>query len=180
METTCKRIRALRKEANLNQAQLAKACGVSGQIISNVERACSRPSTELVNRLSEFFNVPADYILGLTNCRWFPDSPYYSKDGIPGRIANRLDQLQMDRQKFIRMTKIDDKSYQAIMDGSTKPTTDVLIRMAKSLDTTVDYLIGSTDISIAIADEDEQDILIAYRKLSKKGKRIFMGLLEQM
>ena len=31
-----------------------------------------------------------------------------------------------------------------------------------------------------IASEDEQDIILRYRQLSKKGKRIFLGMMEKM
>ena len=64
--TIGERIKELRAEANLRQSELRKAIGFSGQVVSNVERGYSFPSTEFVNRSAACFGVPADYILGRT------------------------------------------------------------------------------------------------------------------
>ena len=48
--TIGERIKELRAEANLRQSELGKAIGFSGQVVSNVERGYSFPSTEFVNR----------------------------------------------------------------------------------------------------------------------------------
>ena len=50
----------------------------------------------------------------------------------------------------------------------------------KALDTSMDYLVGNSDYSCAIASEDEQDIILRYRQLFKNGKRIFLGMMENM
>ena len=47
--TIGERIKELRAEANLRQSELGKAIGFSGQVVSNVERGYSFPSTEFVN-----------------------------------------------------------------------------------------------------------------------------------
>lgn len=44
----------------------------------------------------------------------------------------------------------------------------------------MDYITGNSEYSCAIASEDEQDIVLRYRQLSKKGKRIFLGMMESM
>lgn len=64
--TIGKRIKELRTEADLLQSELGKAVGVSSQVISNIERGYTKPSTELVNRCAKYFGVPADYLLGRT------------------------------------------------------------------------------------------------------------------
>ena len=56
-----KRIKSLRTESGLRQSELGKAVGVSAQVISNIERGYTKPSTELVNRCAKYFGVPADY-----------------------------------------------------------------------------------------------------------------------
>ena len=61
-----KRIKSLRTESGLRQSELGKAVGVSAQVISNIERGYTKPSTELVNRCAKYFGVPADYLLGRT------------------------------------------------------------------------------------------------------------------
>ena len=61
--TIGERIKELRAEANLRQSELGKAIGFSGQVVSNVERGYSFPSTEFVNRSAACFGVPADTFL---------------------------------------------------------------------------------------------------------------------
>ena len=65
----------MRAEANLRQSELGKAIGFSGQVVSNVERGYSFPSTEFVNRSAACFGVPADYILGRTTSRYAVADP---------------------------------------------------------------------------------------------------------
>lgn len=91
-----------------------------------------------------------------------------------------MDQLQMDMQVFLSSAKLDENTFDLIMHGETKPNTDSLPRIAKVLNTTIDFLIGNTDYDIAIASEEEQDIIRYYRNMSKKQKRKFMGMVEQM
>ncbi len=73
--TIGERIKELRTEANLRQSELGKAIGFSAQVVSNVERGYSFPSTEFVNRSAACFGVPADYILGRTTSRYAVADP---------------------------------------------------------------------------------------------------------
>ena len=73
--TIGERIKELRTEANLLQSELGKAIGFSAQVVSNVERGYSFPSTEFVNRSAACFGVPADYILGRTTSRYAVADP---------------------------------------------------------------------------------------------------------
>lgn len=62
-----KRIRALRIEKKLSQGQLAKALGTSQKNISKYELEILDLSTVMIIRICKFFNVSADYLLGLTD-----------------------------------------------------------------------------------------------------------------
>ena len=55
--TIGKRIKELRTEADLLQSELGKAVAVSSQVISNIERGYTKPSTELVNRCAKYYIV---------------------------------------------------------------------------------------------------------------------------
>ncbi|MDE7339516.1 MAG: helix-turn-helix domain-containing protein [Lachnospiraceae bacterium] len=58
-------IRQLRLARNLSQVDLAKALGVTKQSISNWENNNIQPSIDMLIRLSQFFSVSTDYLLGL-------------------------------------------------------------------------------------------------------------------
>lgn len=58
-------IKQLRIARNLSQVDLAKVLGVTKQSISNWENNNIQPSIDMLIRLSEFFSVSTDYLLGL-------------------------------------------------------------------------------------------------------------------
>ena len=58
-------LRDLRKASNLTTIQLAKKINVSDSTISNWENNVYDVKGEHLKRLSKFFNVSTDYLLGL-------------------------------------------------------------------------------------------------------------------
>lgn len=58
------RLKLLREEKNLLQEELGKIIGVSGRAIGNYETENRDMSTEVLKKLSDFFGVSIDYILG--------------------------------------------------------------------------------------------------------------------
>jgi len=58
-----RRVRALRQARRLTQEALAAQIGVSVSFIGHIERAEKLCSLETVARLSDAFDVPADYLL---------------------------------------------------------------------------------------------------------------------
>lgn len=60
-------IRFLRTTMGITQPQLARALGVSNGIISAWENAVNEPKASYLKRLCDFFDVSADYLLGLVD-----------------------------------------------------------------------------------------------------------------
>ncbi len=61
------RLRELRKKRNLTQAQVARRIRVSRGTISAYENNIEDPTAKIITRLASFYNVSADYLLGLTS-----------------------------------------------------------------------------------------------------------------
>ena len=60
-----KRIAQRRKQLTLTQAKVAEACEISDQYLSNIERAVSIPSTEVIMRLAEALDTtPDEFLVG--------------------------------------------------------------------------------------------------------------------
>lgn len=59
------RIRDLREDRDLSQAEIAKVIKTTQQQYSKIETGRSDISGEKLKLLAEFYNVSADYILGL-------------------------------------------------------------------------------------------------------------------
>lgn len=61
------RIRDLREDHDLKQRELADYLNCSQRVYSNYELGQRDIPTDVLIRLSAFYNVSVDYILGLTN-----------------------------------------------------------------------------------------------------------------
>lgn len=62
-----RRIRDLREDHDLKQRHLCEYLNCSQQVYSNYELGQRDIPTDILIRLSDFYNVSVDYILGLTN-----------------------------------------------------------------------------------------------------------------
>ena len=61
------RLRLLRHERKLTQEALGKILGVGKTAISQYEKGTRKPDADMLKRMAEFFNVSADFLLGLTD-----------------------------------------------------------------------------------------------------------------
>ncbi len=61
------RIRQLREDKDLTQKMLAKVLNCSQQVYSNYELGQRDIPTDILIKLSKFYNVSIDYMLGTTN-----------------------------------------------------------------------------------------------------------------
>ena len=62
-----KRIRDLREDNDLTQRQLASVLRCSQQVYSNYELGQRDIPTDILIKLSRFYNVSVDYILGISD-----------------------------------------------------------------------------------------------------------------
>ena len=99
---------------------------------------------------------------------------------VQARTKARLAKLKMSLPDLIKKSTLTEETCCDILAGKTVPGIDATASLSKALDTSMDYLVGNSEYSCAIASEDEQDIILRYRQLSKKGKRIFLGMMEKM
>ena len=67
METTTfgERLKALRKQKNLTQKELASLIGVKNSIISFYENGDRSPSPAVIIKLASLLHVSSDYLLGI-------------------------------------------------------------------------------------------------------------------
>lgn len=67
MKVFGKILRELRKEKNLSQKQLAESIGTTFTNLSRWELGQFEPDFNTLIKISSFFNVTTDYLLGLEN-----------------------------------------------------------------------------------------------------------------
>ena len=61
------RIRELREDSDLTQADVAKALGTTQQVYSRYENGTNEMPLRHLVTLARFYNVQSDYLLGLTD-----------------------------------------------------------------------------------------------------------------
>ncbi len=61
------RLKELRKEKGVSQADVAKMLNMSKMAISHWEKGNSEPSIEQLKILARFFDVSIDYLVGYTD-----------------------------------------------------------------------------------------------------------------
>jgi len=69
------RLKSLREDNDLTQAELAKKLHVTRQALSNYENLGSEPHYALLIQIADFFNVSLDYLLDRTDVQ----TPYPKK-----------------------------------------------------------------------------------------------------
>jgi transcriptional regulator with XRE-family HTH domain len=63
------RLKEIRQEKKLSQKDLTKKLNISQQAISLYEKGDREPKLETWSKLADFFNVPVDYLLGISKDR---------------------------------------------------------------------------------------------------------------
>ena len=58
-----KGLKQIRKERNLNQLKVAMDLNISREALSHYENGKREPSLDILNKLSEYFNVSIDYLI---------------------------------------------------------------------------------------------------------------------
>lgn len=63
----CHNIKKLRISRGISQVKLAEKLGVTKQSVSNWENDNIQPSIDMLIKISKFFSVSTDYLLGLSD-----------------------------------------------------------------------------------------------------------------
>ena len=78
------RLKQLRENKGLTQAQFAEILAVSQQAVGKWERETASPNDEMLKRIATFFGVTIDYLLGFDDV-----APYYT-DPETARLAQEV------------------------------------------------------------------------------------------
>ena len=68
-------IRGLREDKDISQTELGNILGMNQMKISRMETGAAEPSLDDLYALCRFYNVSADYLLGLPKGMPYPEKP---------------------------------------------------------------------------------------------------------
>lgn len=179
------RIKELRKQNNLTQAELGNKLGVIKQTISSWENGISSPSNETLTSIAAIFGVTTDYLLG-NKISPNPNSKegfffffFDCWDECLSRIKCCLQKLDISESDFCSELHIDLNKEISIND---------LKSIADKLNVSTDYLLGVSDIeNVSSADilfaqslsAREVDLVESFRLLNKDNQDIIVGELKK-
>ena len=94
MKVIADKIKTLREKKGVTQSALANTLGITRSAVNAWEMGITVPSTQYVVELAKFFNVSADYLLGLSS------TSTISVDGLNEReIASLVEIAECYRNK---------------------------------------------------------------------------------
>lgn len=109
--TLSEKMKKLRKERKITQEQLAKDIGVERSSIGKYETG-TQPSTDIITRLADYFNVSVDYLLGRDEIKNPPQS-----DGNYTPELNDRDERDISRRLDKMLSELDKKDSALMFDG---------------------------------------------------------------
>lgn len=94
------------------------------------------------------------------------------------RVSDLLTQAGISTETFADAVEVTPEEAEDILNGSITPNIGTLARISRFLNTSMDFLIGTIPYPTIVSSEDEEDIILYYRTMSKSGRRLLMGALE--
>ena len=101
-----KRLRKLRRGANITQAELAQVLGVTSATVGKYERGDLEPNSEIILKLADYFQCTTDYLLGRTS-----KPQYEARTELPEAIT-KLGITEMEILKGAEITPDDIKFFE--------------------------------------------------------------------
>lgn len=101
-----KRLRNLRRGANLTQSELAQVLGVTSATVGKYERGDLEPNNEIILKLADYFHCTTDYLLGRTN------KPQYEAHTKLPEAITKLGITEMEILKGAEITSDDIKFFE--------------------------------------------------------------------
>ena len=77
MEIFCEKLRELRKEKGLSKKALAEILQTTNSSVCDWEKGRSQPDLTMLAKIACYFEISADYLLGLENENGAKINPYF-------------------------------------------------------------------------------------------------------
>jgi len=140
MRILSQRLKNLRQEKNLTQTQLADIIGISRGALSLYETGKREPDYCTLQKFADFFNVSTDYLLGRNIHKKGNYTKIFSKRLKQERQQRKWSILEMSNKLDISTSQLSD--YEKSL---REPDLDLVAKIAKLLDISIDYLLGLSD-----------------------------------
>jgi len=172
-----KRIVELRKRRGLTQAELARSIGISRSALSLYEIEKREPDIETLGKLSSLFEVPVGYILG--NEQEVTDYTNYTMDAseftfeFKMRIRDLMAEQKISEEEFAKKTGFHSEEKDSYLYGIKMPSIEDMIKIAKALKVSTDYLLDISSRKRITAEEEM--LLQLFNRCDDECKKYLMA-----
>ena len=181
-------LKQLRITKGLTQNELAKILDVSKSNISKYEAGSVEPNMSVLIRISEYFEVSVDYLLG-KNAKnesapekennfffFFFDENSLLQNTFAKRLKTAIEDKGLTENEFKERISLGCEKVTLFLEGNGEPTADDLIELSQFLDTSIDYLLGQ----VPKVSNIEKKMLNAFVKLNIDNQDILIGKAKEM
>lgn len=177
-----------RKKFHLSTKDFAQNIGVSEELEQNIEAGISTPSLKLLNKMANEMNMDVNYLIGAKKSNDFRldsnnkalikysfdmDNFFFARFEeicLSNRITseNCTEKIGISKDNFL------DIRYNRL------PTLEELLKISYSLDVSLDYLIGRTDIPLVKLSDDELSLLLNFRDCAPQYQKNILDRAEKL
>lgn len=134
------RLKDLISEAETNPTKLSAELNLANATVSHYTTGRYLPTVEITIRLADYFHVTCDYLLGIdeeNRAHEFNVCPPFGE-----RLIAVCKQCKISRYKLRQATGISETAMRYWLSGKTNPTIENVVKIAKALGCTVDFVLG--------------------------------------
>ncbi len=136
------RLSDLMLDRNLSAKELAEKIGVKPTAVTRYLRGMRLPRLETLVALANFFTCSTDFILGISDYSKQTNAKFYPIPEWSTQFKAVLKACECSQYFVQKKTKISWNTINAWINNKTEPLSDNLVKLAKALDCSVDFLIG--------------------------------------
>jgi len=177
MATIADRIKMLRTTSGMTQEEFGKVFGIVKSTVSLYESGKSCPNDQIKLRICEYFNVPLDFLIGISNVSTYNTDGFNNGMISDGRCRSAfIDLMNIRKLTLEEMTKETGIELVVLENWFLKevPTLQQLVLVADALQTSVDYLLGRTDDFNPLS-EEASELVSYYKQLPRIDRRWVIG-----
>ena len=142
---TFKNLLNIREDNNLTQKDIAKILHTSQQNYSLWENNTKIIPLKHLNNLSNYYNLSLDYLLGLSNIRYYENSTSdIDKKIIGKRLKEFRHQNNLTQEQLADILNTTHSTISAYEHGKTTILTAFTYEICKRYNISIDYLCGKT------------------------------------
>lgn len=171
------RLKSLREERGMKQSELGNLLNVKDAAISKYESGKVPLTADNLIQLSKIFDVSIDYILG--NDKYITDFSNYQMDvsefGLEFKCKLReiLKEQNISEETFSKMTGLHKEEVDLYLYGNRIPSIEDLIKIAGTLNISVDYLLDLPEHKSL--NPDEESLLQLFNQCDSKCKEYLLA-----